>query len=105
MFGHWAAGVSPSVGKLDDFAKQLGRRTGACVALSTYCKGAMLLLTLVRRADVTLPAHLGVGATSPVIETAAGGAILMDMERDDLLRIIKRTLHVKKIDKTAAALL
>jgi DNA-binding IclR family transcriptional regulator len=105
MFGHWAAGVSPSVGKLEDFAKELGRRTGECVALSTYCKGAMLLLTLVRRADLTLPAHVRVGLTSPVVETAAGGAILMDMEREDLLRVIKRTYHVKKIDKVVGALL
>jgi DNA-binding IclR family transcriptional regulator len=105
MFGHWAAGVSPSVGKLEDFAKELGRRTGECVALSTYCKGAMLLLMLVRRPDVALPGHLRVGVNLPVAETAAGGAILMDMEPADLLRVVKRTYHMKKIGKAARELL
>ena len=43
MFGHWAAGVIPSVGKLEGFARELCQRTRECVILSTYCRGAMLL--------------------------------------------------------------
>jgi DNA-binding IclR family transcriptional regulator len=105
MFGHWAAGVNPSVGKLEDFARELSRRTGECVVLSTYCKGTMLLLTVIHGPDATLPPHVEAGQAVPVVETAAGAAVLMGMARDDLLQLAKRTFHLKKVDKVADPLL
>jgi DNA-binding IclR family transcriptional regulator len=104
IFGHWAASIQPSVAQLNSFARELGRRTGECVVLATYCRGVMQFLIAVGNGDASPPPQVAAGLTAPVIGTAAGGAILMDMNREDLFRIAKHTYHLKKIDKVVDAL-
>jgi DNA-binding IclR family transcriptional regulator len=105
MFGHWAAGVNPSVGKLEGFARALYQRASETVILSTYCRGAMLLLTVIQAEDVTLPSFIKAGHAAPLLETAAGGAVLMNMAREERSEVVKRLYHLKKIDKAASKLL
>jgi DNA-binding IclR family transcriptional regulator len=105
MFGHWAAGVNPSVGKLEGFARELCQRTRECVILSTYCRGAMLLLTVIQARDGTLPYYVKAGIAAPLLETAAGSAVLMSMARQELSEVVKRMYHLKKINKAAHLLL
>jgi DNA-binding IclR family transcriptional regulator len=105
MFGHWAAGVNPTVGKLEGFARDLYQRAGEAVILSTYCRGAMLLLTVIQAGDVTLPSYVTAGNAAPLLETAAGGAVLMNMAREELSEMVKRIYHLKKLDKAATVLL
>ncbi len=105
IFGHWAAGIEPSVGHLDDFVTQLQERTRESVVLSSYRGRVVQVLTVAHGNDVTLPPQVAVGLTAPLIGTAAGGAVLMGMGKEEISSIVRHTYHLKKVDKVVAPLL
>jgi len=103
LFGHWAASVQPSLGRLRDLAIQLHERTGECVVLSTQ-RGHVVQFLSILPGPEAAPSYVAEGLNAPVIGTAAGGAILMKMNRDEILQIVKRTYHLKKPDRVVDSL-
>jgi DNA-binding IclR family transcriptional regulator len=103
LFGHWAATVQPQLGRLRDLASELRERTGVCIVLSSQRGHVVQFVSILHGPDET-PRYVAEGLNAPVIGTAAGGAILMEMDRDEISHIVKRTYHVKKTDKLVESL-
>jgi len=98
LFGHWAASVQPDIGKLRDLANELRRRAGECVVLSAQRGHVVQFLSILHGPEET-PPHIAEGLSAPVINTAAGAAMLMNMNGAEISQIVKRTYHMKKVHR------
>jgi DNA-binding IclR family transcriptional regulator len=100
LFGHWAASVQPSMGILRDLSSELRERSGECVVLSTQRGHVVQFLSILHGPDET-PPYVAEGLSAPVVGTAAGSALLMDMSGEEVSEIVKRTYHLKNAGKLA----
>lgn len=103
LFAHWLSELNPNLPRMQDFARNLSEDSGETVVLFAHQEHQVQVIS-VSQGTAMPPENIVEGAKLPVFGTAAGAAVMMNKNCDEIYNIARRTFRSKACSKAAVAM-